>query len=262
MAGTRNNSPALYFVWSGGKLLARDIHDEYTDLLPQYYVCADIVVKNGEISNGTITESIKDWADIEERSFTLKEDGQHTYYRLLIPRANYYVQYGLNRHSIFYYKHKFYYSGEQEGTIKLWQCTEIPLKDLYEFIKNLDNQDDNRSLTCEYNIVSCELLKKAFISAQDAYNKSKSFTGKYSADKRQLRDVLMAAILAFTEYRDQDRLGEASALIESLEASNCLNLATKQGTGVTLCGCARVTDNVDIEYINEITDDDLQYKGV
>lgn len=261
MAGTVNNKPALVFSWSGGRLITTDIKDEYTELNPSDYVCVDIVVRNGKICNGEIKESLTSWNDVETTSFLLKEDGLHTYYRLLIPRAKYYVKNGLEPNSVFYYQHKFYYSGTNSGIINLWNCTEIALKNLYLFLENLNNEGDNQWLSVEYNLVSVELLKKAFAEAQDEYIASKTLN-KYDSRKRQKRDVLMAAILACREYLDQDNQADAITLIESIESSNCLQI-NSEDSGSQLCGCKiSWTTQPQIVYKNEITDDDLQYKAV
>ena len=162
---------------------------------------------------------------------------------------------------MFYYQHKFYYSGTNSGIINLWNCTEIALKNLYLFLENLNNEGDNQWLSVEYNLVSVELLKKAFAEAQDEYIASKTLN-KYDSRKRQKRDVLMAAILACREYLDQDNQADAITLIESIESSNCLQI-NSEDSGSQLCGCKiSWTTQPQIVYKNEITDDDLQYKAV
>ena len=103
MAGIINNQQSLIFSFNHGKLIVKDICEEYTDLDFTKYVCLDYIIKDGSITNMTIKENISTSSDIFLNEFVLLEDGIYEYYRILVPRAKKYID-SINEGSIFYYQ--------------------------------------------------------------------------------------------------------------------------------------------------------------
>ena len=74
MAGIINNQQSLIFSFNHGKLIVKDICEEYTDLDFTKYVCLDYIIKDGSITNMTIKENISTSSDILLNEFVLLED--------------------------------------------------------------------------------------------------------------------------------------------------------------------------------------------
>lgn len=232
MAGIINNQQSLIFSFNHGKLIVKDICEEYTDLDFTKYVCLDYIIKNGSITNMTIKENITTSSDILLNEFVLLEDGVYEYYRILVPRVKKYID-SINEGSIFYYRQKVYKALETSLSIDLSKCEEINYIDLYDI---LDNSTESDTIYSKYIIFSFERLKQVFIDSQNSYINSKKFGVKTDIVIREKRDALLSAILLIRWYVNNDMFNEANNIIKVLESNTCLNIYNNDNN---LCYCKK-----------------------
>lgn len=258
MIASVNNKPALEFSFKGGNLIVEDVLEEYRDLDLTNYVCIDCILKDDQLSNVSIIENIISENDLKEASFALPEDGMHAFYRILIPRIKKYVLDGkLEKYSFFYYKQKVYYNTENLDTIDLSKCIEVEIKDLFNL---LDSgawvEGNNDAVYVKYYVFSYELLKKAFVEAEQTYEDSKKQNHKVDKELQYKRNVLLSALLLIREYISSYQHREASELLDSLEGAECLGLFLRDSDN-SKCECTSKIKFEGIKYLNPIQGDDL-----
>ena len=251
MAGIINNQQSLIFSFNHGKLIVKDICEEYTDLDFTKYVCLDYIIKDGSITNMTIKENISTSSDILLNEFVLLEDGIYEYYRILVPRAKKYID-SINEGSIFYYQQKIYKALETSLSIDLSKCEEVNYIDLYDI---LDNSAESDTIYSKYIIFSFEKLKQVFINSQNSYINSKKFGVKTDIIIREKRDMLLSAILLIKWYVNNDMFDEANNVIKILESDTCLNIYNNDKD---LC-CCKKQNKFEIKILSPIETDDLFY---
>ena len=274
MAGIVNNKPDLEFSFSGGNLVVRDILDEYTDLDLSNYVCLDLIIKDDEVANAIITENITSVNDIETEEFSLKSDGLHSYYRMLIPRAKKYVSAGTFPANELFYYDKHFYSAAMAYTVEdsvpitdasLFKA--ISLTDLYDELENgFGIEDSNTVMYNKYLVFSYELIKKAFLKTQSEYTSVNTLRSLYSVvyDKslRYKRDALLGSIFAIREYLRMKMYDAADIIVNAIQESKCLLAEKKKHVccpNMCSCGCDTSLNNV--IFRNLITTDDLFIEG-
>lgn len=251
MAGIINNQQSLIFSFNHGKLIVKDICEEYTNLDFTKYVCLDYIIKNGSITNMIIRENINTPSDILLNEFILLKDGIYEYYRILVPRAKKYID-KINEGSVFYYQQKIYKALETSSNIDLSKCEEVKYVDLYNV---LDNSTESDTIYSKYIIFSFEKLKQAFVDSQKDYIDSNKFGAKTNIVIREKRDMLLSAILLIREYVNNDMFKEASNIIEVLESNTCLNIYNNEKD---LCYCKNVKqDKFELQILYAIDGDDL-----
>lgn len=187
MATSINNRQALSFTFNKGLLVINDLLDEYDDIDITNYICLEYITRDGNLINAVIHENLASAEDIQTSEILLNEDGMLNYHRFVIPRLKKYAGSRIiNPFNLFYYKHKFYYALKQVAwrNINLRDqelFVEVPMGDLYESLSNgLDLKGDNEVIYSKYIIFSHELLKKAFVSAQDDLVKNRTLQNIYS----------------------------------------------------------------------------------
>jgi len=258
MATVFNNRQDLVFAFSGGNLIVQDMLEEYDDIDLSEYICLEYLVYDGELRNITIRESIEDTSDIEYSSFTLQSDGKHTYYRILVPRARKYVELGVfQKNDLFYYKKNFYYATEDTLFDKHLNLNEEPfvrvnIENLSSVIEELDYDSHHDVIYTNYTIFSYELLKKAFVEAQNSYT---SGTGNIKT-----RNLLLTGLLTIREYIRMGNFDKAQSLITTIEEGSCFDFSSLiKKKEVTVCGCGPHNIIDTITYISILEDDDFDY---
>lgn len=250
MAASINNRPDLKFDFSAGNLIVTDILEEYDDIDISKYICLEYLVLEDKMVNITIRENIQSINDLEHSIITLDNDGLYTYYRMLIPRIEKYINSRrFIKNNLFYYNKRFYYILKDftadvvnPSDTDLFQ--EVPLKDVFKIVsETLDLDSDHDVLYNSYLIFTYELLKKAFIAEQtkisnytilDLVNKSEG--------NRYKRDLYMSVILALREYIKRGDFKSANIVLTTLETSSCFSDPNINNISNAPCGC--IKDNI------------------
>lgn len=136
------------------------------------------------------------------------------------------------------------------------------MNELYKVLSTgLDLRGDNEVVYSKYIIFSYELLKKAFVNAQDDLAKNRTLKNIYSfiwmASGREKRDMLLNTVLAIREYLNRGDYSTPDLIIESLYNNSCLGVQNSSSSNEPLCGCSSVNSSATIAYEQEITTDDL-----
>ena len=274
MAALVNNKPDLTFSYLGGNLVVTDILEEYDDINVKNYICLEYLTYNDDstkLRNVTIRENLETLNDIQTSIFTLSSDGTHAYHRFMIPRVRKYANSGMIKpFNLFYYKHEFYYALEQVawGDINLSDETKfvkVAISDIYQTLEDgLALKGENEVMYSKYIVFSYELLKKAFVQAQDyltkTYTIKDTISFDWNKDGREERDLLLAVLHATREYVRRRNYSDAQLLVSSLMENNCLGFNSNVNNETEFkCGCSSKKSNVDIEFKQEITTDDLVF---
>lgn len=268
MATSINNRQALSFTFNKGLLVVNDLLDEYDDIDITNYICLEYITHGNNLINAVIHENLTSSEDIQISKILLQEDGMLNYHRFVIPRLRKYAgSRVINPFNLFYYKRKFYYALEQV----VWKdidfrnqklFVEVPMNELYKVLSTgLDLRGDNEVVYSKYIIFSYELLKKAFVNAQDDLAKNRTLKNIYSfiwmASGREKRDMLLNTVLAIREYLNRGDYSTPDLIIESLYNNSCLGVQNSSSSNEPLCGCSSVNSSATIAYEQEITTDDL-----
>ena len=266
MAALINNKPDLAFSYLGGNLIVTDVLEEYDNINIKNYVCLEYITFEDSICNLILHESLESLEDIQTTKFTLSSDGTHAYHRFIIPRVKKYANSGVIKpYNLFYYDKNFYYSEKQVTwkNINLAEFKKVRIDDMYETLEGgLALKGDNEVMYSKYIIFSYELLKKAFVNAQNSLTKSYTIKDSASFDwtkkGREKRDLLLAVLLAIREHIRRGNYEDAHLLVTGLANANCLGLTSKPKRQ---CACAPQESYLQRSVTQKITIDDLTPVG-
>ncbi len=254
MAGVVNNKQSLEFSFNQGTLHVKDISEEYLGVDFNNYICLDYLIRNGRITNMIVRETINSQSDILLNEFTLKEDGEYEYYRMLIPRAKKYID-GIKNGSIFYYKQKVYISLTDSSLVDINNCKEIDYLDLYQTLEN-NTSEVKDVIYVQYILFCYEHLKQEYLNIQKKYIDSLSFGNKADNSIREKRNILLTTLILIREYVNNDLFDDAENVLYKIESNSCLDIMGS--TNKSICGCDdEISTEFKLEVLYNIIDDDL-----